>query len=254
MKKHIVRFTICILIGGVILGIFSAGFSQNIPIPSVSVEFGEAQGPRDVAFTLQILFILTILTLAPAIVIMLTSFTRIVIVLAFIRQAMATQQIPPNQVLIALSLFLTFFVMSPVIENINNDAFQPYLQGEITQAAAFDTSVQYLREFMIRQTRPNDISLFVHLSRSSQPQNVEDISNTILIPAFILSEVKTAFQLGFVIFIPFLVIDLVVASTLISMGMLLLPPILISFPFKLLLFIMVDGWHLITRSLVYSFR
>lgn len=254
MKKHIVRFTICVLIGGVILGVFGSGFGQNIPIPSISVEFGTAQSPKDVAFTLQILFILTILTLAPAIVIMLTSFTRIVIVLAFIRQAMATQQIPPNQVLIALSLFLTFFVMSPVIENINNDAFQPYLKGEITQAVAFDTSVQYLRQFMIRQTRPNDISLFVHLSRSPQPQNVEAVSNTILIPAFILSEIRTAFQLGFVIFIPFLVIDLVVASTLISMGMLLLPPILISFPFKLLLFIMVDGWHLITRSLVYSFR
>ena len=241
------------LIGMLSLCVFNL-YAQNIPIPSVSINFGESQNPKDVAFTLQILFILTILTLAPAIVIMMTSFTRIVIVLAFVRQALATQQIPPNQVLVALSLFLTFFVMSPVINNINNNAFQPYLKGEMTQAAAFDTSLGYLREFMIKQTRPNDIALFIHLSRSAQPTVAADIPNTVLIPAFILSEIKTAFQLGFIIFIPFLIIDLVVASTLISMGMLLLPPILISFPFKLLLFIMVDGWHLITRSLVYSFR
>jgi flagellar biosynthesis protein FliP len=250
MKK--IYLVLFILLG---IGLFSfAASAQNIPIPSFSMEFGEASAPKDVAFSLQILFLLTIMTLAPAIIVVLTSFTRIVIVLAFIRQALATQQIPPNQVLVSLALFLTFFVMSPVIDKVNNEAFQPYLKGEVTQEVAFTTSMGHLRDFMYRQTRPNDIALFVHLSKAPKPNSVADVSNTALIPAFILSELKTAFQLGFVIFIPFLIIDLVVASTLISMGMLLLPPILISFPFKLLLFIMVDGWHLITRSVVYSFK
>jgi len=229
-------------------------YSQNVPFPSVSLKFGEAANPKDVALTLQILFLLTILTLAPALVIMVTSFTRIVIVLVFIRQAMATQQIPPNQVLIALALFLTFFVMSPVIDGVNKDAFQPYLKGSISQEAALNKSMKYIKNFMFAQTRPNDLSLFIHLSKSAKPKNVDEVNSSVLIPAFIISELKTAFQLGFVIFVPFLIIDLVVASTLISMGMILLPPIVISFPFKLLLFIMVDGWHLITRSLVYSFH
>lgn len=244
-----------IIIAFLVLSTFALGVqAQQIPIPSVSLRFGEAQSPKDVNVTLQIIFLLTILTLAPAMVIMVTSFTRIVIVLAFIRQAMATQQIPPNQVLIALALFLTFFVMSPVINGINQDAYQPYMKGEITQQAAVDKSFGYLKEFMLKQTRPNDLALFVHLSQGERPKSTEEITAAVLIPAFIISELKTAFQLGFVIFIPFLIIDLVVASTLISMGMMLLPPVVISFPFKLLLFIMVDGWHLITRSLVYSFH
>ncbi len=226
----------------------------NVPFPSVSVKLGQASNPKEVAVTLQILLLLTILSLAPAIIIMVTSFTRIVIVLAFVRQAMATQQVPPNQVLIALALFLTFFVMSPTINKINQDAFQPYLKGKITQEEALQRSTKYLREFMLRQTRPNDLALFVRISKGEKPTTVDEVPTSVVIPAFVISELKTAFQLGFVIFIPFLIIDLVVASTLISMGMLLLPPVIISFPFKLLLFIMVDGWHLITRSLVYSFH
>ncbi|MBD3264172.1 MAG: flagellar type III secretion system pore protein FliP [Candidatus Omnitrophica bacterium] len=229
-------------------------YAQNIPLPSVSLQFGQADSPKEVNLTLQIIFLLTILTLAPAIVIMVTSFTRIVIVLAFVRHALATQQIPPNQVLIALALFLTFFVMAPIINGINEDAFQPYLDGKISQSQALDESLDYLREFMFKQTRPNDLSLFVDLSKSPRPNTLKDVPTSVLIPAFVVSELKTAFQIGFVIFIPFLIIDLVVASTLISMGMLLLPPIIVSFPFKILLFIMVDGWHLITRSLVYSFH
>ncbi len=250
MKKVVFAcliFCVCLTVAAVVQ-------AQQVPIPSVSLRFGEAQTPKEVNFTLQILFLLTILTLAPAIVIMVTSFTRIVIVLAFIRQAMATQQIPPNQVLVALALFLSFFVMSPVIDGVNKDAYQPYMQGTITQQQAVEKSFDHLRQFMVRQTRPNDLALFIHLSRGPKPGNAGEIPATVLIPAFIISELKTAFQLGFVIFIPFLIIDMVVASTLISMGMMLLPPVLISFPFKLLLFVMVDGWHLITRSLVYSFR
>jgi len=250
MKKYILTITLILILSG-----FSQAVqAQQIPIPSVSLEFGQAQSPKDVNLTLQILFLLTLLTLAPAMVIMVTSFTRIVIVLAFIRQALATQQIPPNQVLVALALFLTFFVMSPVINNINQEAYQPYMKGEISQNQAVEKGFSYLKKFMLKQTRPNDLALFVHLSKSERPENKEDISAVILIPAFIVSELKTAFQLGFVIFIPFLIIDMVVGSTLISMGMMLLPPVVISFPFKLLLFIMVDGWHLITRSLVYSFH
>ncbi|MCM8773664.1 MAG: flagellar type III secretion system pore protein FliP [Candidatus Omnitrophica bacterium] len=229
-------------------------YSQGIALPNFSLQWKEAQSPKEVALALQILLLLTILTLAPAIVIVVTAFTRIVIVLAFLRQSLGTQQIPPNQIIIALALFLTFFVMSPVIEGINKDAFQPYLKGEISQQVALDKTVNYLRDFMFKQTRPNDLALFINLSHSPKPNKREDVAISVLIPSFIISELKTAFQLGFVIFLPFLIIDLVVASILISMGMLLLPPIVISFPFKLLLFIMVDGWHLIARSLVYSFH
>ncbi len=194
------------------------------------------------------------LTLAPAIIIMLTAFTRIIIVLAFTRQAMATQQIPPNQVIVGLALFLTVFVMAPIGEKMNKEAIQPYLKNEITQEVAFERAMDPLREFMFRQTRQNDLALFVHLSKMPRPATPKDIPNHILIPAFVISELKTAFQMGFVIFIPFLVVDMVVASALMSMGMMLLPPVIISFPFKILLFIMVDGWHLISRSLVYSFH
>ncbi|MBD3246360.1 MAG: flagellar type III secretion system pore protein FliP [Candidatus Omnitrophica bacterium] len=247
-------FAVVVALAGTAALLSSPVLAQTIPIPSLSMEVGQAENPQDVAFSLQILFLITILALAPAIIIMVTSFTRIVIILAFVRHALATQQIPPNQVLVALALFLTFFVMSPVIQNIHDEALAPYTQGEITQAQAFDNAVQHLRGFMIRQTRPNDLALFVDLSKSERPEKMADVSTTVLIPAFVISELKTAFQIGFVIFVPFLILDLVVASTLISMGMLLLPPIVISFPFKVLLFIMVDGWHLITRSIVYSFH
>jgi len=223
-------------------------------VPSVSVQIGSTNNPQQVSQNLQILILLTVLTLAPSILIMLTSFTRIIIVLAFTRQALATQQIPPTQILVGLALFMTFFIMSPVINDINKNALQPYLKNEISQQEAFNRSAVPLREFMLRQTRENDLALFVDISRMPRPKTPQDLPLQVLIPAFVISELKTAFQMGFVIFIPFLVIDMVVASTLMSMGMMLLPPVIISFPFKILLFIMVDGWQLITRSLVYSFR
>ncbi len=227
---------------------------QALPLPEISLKVSQAQTPQQAVLSLQILMLLTVLTLAPAILIMLTSFTRIVIVFAFTRQALGTQQIPPNQIMVALALFLTFFVMQPVINQINKEALQPYLKGEINQAEAINEAFVPLRGFMFRQTRQNDLALMVHLSKVSRPSKPQDIPTYVLIPAFIISELKTAFQMGFVIFVPFLIIDMVVASALMSMGMMLLPPVIISFPFKILLFIMVDGWHLITRSLVYSFH
>lgn len=224
-----------------------------VPIPNVSIGVEAANNPKDVALSLQILFTLTILTLAPSILIMMTSFTRIIVVLSFLRSALATQQMPPNQVLIGLALFLTFFTMSPYLDQVNQNGLQPYLSGTISQEEAMTQAMKPMREFMFKQTRENDLALFVNLSEMSRPNSPDDVPTTTLIPAFIISELKTAFQIGFLIYIPFIVIDMVVASTLMSMGMMMVPPVMISLPFKLLLFILVDGWHLIIRSLISSF-
>ena len=228
--------------------------APDIPIPRIGLDLRPAETPEDVALSLQILILLTILSLAPAILIMTTSFTRIVIVLSFIRNALATQQTPPNQVLIGLALFLTLFVMSPVISEVNQQAFRPYMEEEIGFQEALDRAMQPLRQFMLRQTRQKDLALFVNLSGEGRVQDVNQVSNSALIPAFIISELKTAFQMGFLLFVPFLVIDMVVASTLMSMGMMMLPPVLISLPFKILLFIMVDGWNLVVQYLITGFR
>jgi flagellar biosynthetic protein FliP len=225
-----------------------------IPVPNVSVGVEAANNPKDVALSLQILFTLTILSLAPSILVMMTSFTRIVVVLSFLRSALATQQMPPNQVIIALALFLTFFTMSPYFSEINKNAMQPYLAGAITQEAALDAAMKPMRQFMFKQTRENDLALFVNLSEAPRPNTADDVPTTTLIPAFIISELKTAFQIGFLIYIPFIVIDMVVASTLMGMGMMMVPPAMISLPFKLLLFILADGWHLVINSLITSFH
>jgi flagellar biosynthetic protein FliP len=185
---------------------------------------------------------------------MVTSFTRTIIVLSLIRNALGIPQLPPNQVLVGLALFLTFFVMSPTINAINKDALQPYMQGEIDQGTAADRAIQPLRDFMFRQTNQNDLALFVYLAKEPPPATPADVPTYVLIPAFIVSELKIAFEMGFIVFIPFLIIDLVVSSTLMSMGMMMLPPVVISLPFKLLLFVLVDGWTLIVRSLVLSFH
>lgn len=225
-----------------------------VPIPSVNVGVESANNPKDVALSLQILLTLTILSLAPSILIMMTSFIRIIVVLSFLRSALATQQMPPNQVLIGLALFLTFFTMSPYLDQANKNGLQPYLNGAITQEAAIDESLKPMREFMFKQTRENDLALFVNLSELQRPNSPDDVPTTTLIPAFVISELKTAFQIGFMIYIPFIVIDMVVASTLMSMGMMMVPPVMISLPFKILLFILVDGWHLIIKSLINSFH
>jgi len=185
---------------------------------------------------------------------MMTAFTRIIIVLSFLRNAIATQQTPPTQVLIGLALFLTFFVMAPIASDINQNAIQPYLAQEISDTEALEAAMDPLREFMFRQTREKDLALFIEISNSKAPENLDDIATSTLIPAFIISELKTAFQLGFVLFLPFIVVDMVVASTLMSMGMMMLPPAMISLPFKLLLFIMVDGWNVVIRSLITGFK
>ena len=232
----------------------AAGLQAATPLPSVRLGVGSSSNPQDVSLTLQIVFMLTVLSLAPAILMLTTSFTRIVIVLSFLRQALGTQQIPPNQVLIGLALFLTFFNMNPVFSQVNDQALQPYLKGQIAQEAALTRALKPMRELMFRQTRQKDLALFVYLSKAPRPASPDDVPTLVLIPAFVLSELKTAFQMGFLIYIPFLIIDMVVASTLMSMGMLMLPPVTISLPFKVLLFVLIDGWHLIVRSLMTSFN
>jgi len=230
------------------------GFLQTtIPFPSVDIGIGIAEGPGDVAITLQILLLLTILTLAPAILVLLTSFTRTVIVLSLIRNALGTNQVPPNQVLIGLALFLTAFIMAPTFGAVYTDALLPYFNGELSLEEMWEVGLEPIREFMLRNTREKDLEMFVALRGQERPQTPADLDTLTQIPAFVISELKTAFQLGFVIFVPFLVIDMVVASTLMGMGMMMLPPIMISLPFKLLLFVLVDGWHLIVRSLLASF-
>ena len=231
-----------------------AGAAPLVPVPNINIGVEAASDPQDVALSLQILLTLTVLTLAPSILIMMTSFTRIIIVLSFLRSALATQQMPPNQVLVGLALFITFFVMSPYLEQVNNDGLQPYLAVTISQETAMTAALKPMRTFMFKQTRESDLALFVNLSEGPRPNSPEDVPTMTLIPSFIISELKTAFQIGFLIYIPFIVIDMVVASTLMSMGMMMVPPAMISLPFKLLLFILVDGWHLIISSLIASFH
>ncbi|MDA8233832.1 MAG: flagellar type III secretion system pore protein FliP [Clostridia bacterium] len=228
--------------------------AEPVALPTISMGLEGSNNPQDVSVSLQVLFLLTILSLAPAILILTTSFTRIVVVLSFMRSALSTQQMPPNQLLVGLALFLTFFIMMPTWSQVNQDALQPYLNGKITQEEAFRKAQEPIRVFMFKQTREKDLALFVKLAQIERPKTYRDIPTYVLIPAFAISELKTAFQIGFMIFIPFIVIDMIVASALMSMGMMMLPPMMISLPFKLLLFVMVDGWHLIVRSLVMSFQ
>lgn len=204
--------------------------------------------------SVQILLLLTVLSLAPAILMLMTSFTRIIIVLSFVRNALGTQQLPPNQVMVGLALFLTYFVMVPTFTQINTTAVQPYMKNQITQTEALAKAEVPLRDFMFRQTREKDLELFVGLSKMERPKTYKEVPTYVLIPAFVISELKTAFQMGFAIFIPFIVIDMIVSSTLMSIGMMMLPPMMISLPFKLLLFVLVDGWHLVVQSLVMSFK
>jgi flagellar biosynthetic protein FliP len=226
----------------------------RMPIPKITVGVDEAKGPSEVALGLEILALLSILTLAPAIIMMVTSFIRIVIVFSFVSRALATQQMPPMQVITSLSLFLTFFVISPTLKEINDNALQPYLKRQIDVGTFYERGIKPLREFMFKQTREKDIALFIHLGKLKRPKNRDEVPTYVLIPAFMLSELNTAFKIGILIFVPFIIIDLVVASTLMSMGMIMLPPVMISLPLKIALFVLVDGWHLLTYSLVKSFH
>jgi flagellar biosynthesis protein FliP len=231
----------------------AAAAPQDKGFSGIELRIGGGPGGNGLTVPLQILVLLTILSLVPAILVSVTSFTRIVIVSHFLRQALGTQTMPPNQIIIGLSLFLTFFIMQPVGEKINRDAVQPMIRGQLTEMQALDQACVPLREFMLRYTREKDLLLFLNIAKAPRPRNSNDLPMNIVIPAFMISELKTAFQIGFVLFIPFLVIDMVVASVLLSMGMMQLPPAMISTPFKLLLFVMVDGWNLVIGSLVKGF-
>lgn len=243
-----------LILFGILFAIFTQDAQAAPLIPSVNIEVGEAETPDEVATTMQMFALLTIISFAPGILMMTTSFVRIVVVIGFLRNALSTQNVPPNQVVISLALFLTFYIMSPYWNQANEQGIQPYLAGEISQEEAIDNVVYPIREFMFKQTRETDLALFVNLSESERPESQEDVSTFVLIPAFVISELKTGFQLGFMIYIPFIVIDMIVASTLMSMGMMMLPPVMISLPFKILLFVMVDGWHLLIQSLITSFK
>ncbi len=223
-------------------------------LPSLNIQVGKTNSPEDMAITVQIVLLLTLLSLAPALLILLTSFTRIVIVLSLLRHALSTQQIPPNQVIIGLSLFLTFFIMTPVLNRVNQDAVKPYMAKQISQPEALNRAMVPIREFMFKQTREKDIALFIRAAKLPKPANEAAVPSRVLIPAFVISELRTAFEMGFMLFIPFLIIDMVVASVLMSMGMMMLPPIMISLPFKILLFVLVDGWNLLVQSLIMSFQ
>jgi flagellar biosynthetic protein FliP len=222
-------------------------------IPKVSLAIDDSGSPQDFSATMKILIAMTVLALVPTILVMVTSFVRIIIVMMMTRQAMGTNQMPPSQVLMGMALILTIFVMAPVFNQVYNGAVKPYIDGELDQEQAYKIGIEPIREFMFKQTREQDIEMFASFAQIEKPQTRDDLPTYVLIPSFMVSELRTAFQIAFVIFIPFLVIDMVVASVLMSMGMMMLPPIMVALPFKILLFVMVDGWYLIIQSLMQSF-
>jgi len=224
------------------------------PIPTVNLTLSAPDTPQQLVTSLNLLVVLTILVLAPSIVFVSTSFLRLIVVFSFLRQALGTQQMPPNQILVTLALILTFFIMEPVATKSYEIAIKPYLEQKIGYQEAFDKGVKPFKEFMIRNTREKDLALFFRIRKLENPKNIDEVPLTVALPAFMISELKTAFQIGFLLYLPFLVIDMVVASVLMSMGMMMLPPVMISLPFKLLIFVMVDGWNLLVGSLVSSFH
>jgi len=250
------RWRICFIISiSTILSIFCiSSFAANtIPIPTINIGVTQADNPQQVSVLLQIIALFTIISLAPSILILMTSFIRIAATLSFLRQALGTQQMPPNQIVIGLSLFLTFYIMMPVWDKMNNDAIQPYLREEMAVEEALTKGIEPVRQFMFKQTRKKELAMFMKMAKKPKPVNENDVPTLILIPAFVVSELKTAFIIGFFIYVPFLVIDMVVASVLLSMGMMMLPPVMVSLPFKLMLFVLVDGWSILAKSLVDSF-
>ncbi|MGD8242173.1 MAG: flagellar type III secretion system pore protein FliP [Desulfobacterales bacterium] len=221
--------------------------------PFISIQMDDQNDPGKTSVVMQIFLLLTILSLAPSLLVMLTSFTRIAIVLSVMRQAIGTQSMPPNQIIIGLALFLTLFIMTPVWQTVHQDALKPYLDNQISQGEAFERALRPVRAFMFKQTREKDLAMMIDVAKQPRPGSIEDVATTVLIPSFIISELKTAFQMAFMLYVPFLIIDMVVASVLLSMGMMMLPPVMVSLPFKLMLFVLADGWHLIVGSLVKGF-
>ncbi|MEJ5300791.1 MAG: flagellar type III secretion system pore protein FliP [Thermodesulforhabdaceae bacterium] len=238
----------------ILLTFFSSAFAVELKIPPLTLDLKSPQGADQLSTVLKIALVLTVVSVAPAILLLMTSFTRIVVVFSFLRHALGTQQAPPNQILVSLALFLTFFIMKPVWNQAYEKAYLPYKEGEITDEEFLDNFVKPFKDFMLKNTRKKDLALFASLSTGGEkPETPENLSLTTIIPAFAVSEIKTAFEIGFLIYVPFLILDMVVASILLSMGMMMLPPVMISLPFKIMLFILVDGWSLLVESLIKSF-
>lgn len=258
MMRSIIRYLRRLVCCIVLLAVLAPGPAMaaegdgNMPLLSIGVDHQD-QSSDKVGVVMQIFLLLTVLSLAPSILVMVTSFTRIAIVLSLLRQAIGSNQIPPSQIIVGLSLFLTIFIMSPVWQKVHQDAVKPYLADEISSTEALEKAMQPVRRFMFRQTREKDLSMMVDVAKMPRPKNIDDVPTHVLIPSFIISELKTAFQIGFMLYVPFLVIDMVVASVLLSMGMMMLPPVMVSLPFKLMIFVLTDGWYLIVGSLVKSF-
>lgn len=254
-SRYLIIVCLVFSIGFILYSVKAYADPQNtIPVPKINLSVDNAKTPTEYVDNIKLIIMLTLLTFLPSIVVTMTCFTRIIVVFSFLRSAIGTQQAPPNQVMIGLAIFLTIFVMSPTFNSINQNALQPYMNGKITQDAAIEAGSKPLREFMLKQTRQKDLKLFVEAAKIGNNYTKDNVPLYVVIPAFVISELKTAFTIGFLLFIPFIIIDLVVSSVLMSMGMFMLPPAMISLPFKLLLFVMVDGWYLLVRSLIVSFH
>lgn len=247
------KISLILLVFTVFLFVQDAAAQQTVPLPSIGIDVGTADSPEDLSVTLQILLLMTVLTLAPSILIMTTSYLRLIIVFHFLRTAMGTMQMPPNQLMAGIALFITFFIMAPTWTEVNDRALAPLLDGEITADSAYNAGIEPLRGFMFAHTREEDMELFLGMTTDVRPATPDELPTYVLIPSFVLSELRAGFIIGFFLFVPFLVIDMIVASILMAMGMMMLPPVMISLPFKILLFILVDGWNLIIGSVVRSF-
>lgn len=250
MKRTVIIIFFLLVIADTV---FAQQQNQTIPFPKIGIDLGTSDSPQDVSVTLQILLLMTILSLAPSLLIMTTSYLRLIIAFHFLKSALGTQQMPPGQLLAGIALFITFFIMAPTWNKVNDEALKPMMDGTITLEEAYDRGVEPIREFMFRNVRDEDLALFIGLSNLERPENREELPTYVLVPAFALSELRAGFIIGFFLFIPFVMVDMIIASILMSMGMMMLPPMLISLPFKILLFVLVDGWNLIVGSLVRSF-
>jgi flagellar biosynthetic protein FliP len=237
-----------------VLAVLLAAPASAQVLPKVTIGIDQARSPQEASITLQLVFLMTVLSVAPGIIMLMTPFTRIVVVMGFVKKALGAQTVPPNQIVVGLSLLLTWFVMQPQITQINDTALQPYLAQQIGYKEGLERAMKPMRSFMLRQCGENELAVMVRVSKTPRPATVDDIPNAVLIPSFVMSELKTAFVIGFLIYLPFLVIDMVVASVLMSMGMMMLPPVMVSLPLKIILFVLVDGWTLITQGLVTSFK
>jgi flagellar biosynthetic protein FliP len=254
MRSVAATMILIIIVAGNVIGLFSETAFGQSSLPTISIDLKETDDPKEFSPAIKIVAMLTVLTVAPAILLMMTSFTRILVVLSFVRQALGTTTMPPNQVIVGLAMFLTAFTMAPVWDVVKEKAYDPYMAQTITQDQALEELIKPVRKFMLAQTRETDLELFYSITQTSLPTTPEDVKMTVLMPAFMISELKTAFQIGFLIYIPFLIVDMVISSILMALGMMMLPPTVISLPFKLVLFVLVDGWALIVENIVKSFN